>query len=492
VLVAFMGGCVDGGKTRSGGSGGQSATGGATSSGGSGSGSSATGGSSGGSAGSGGRTGTGGTPAAGGSSSTGTTSSGGATGSGGSFSAGGTTGTGGAPPTGGARTGGATATGGARTGGATGTGGMGTGGAASGGRGGGTGGVGTTGSGGGAGTGGAGSGGRGGTGGAGTTGSGGAGGGTGCPLPTTFKWSSSGALVNPKSNATHNIVSVKDPTVVFFNNRWHIYATTADTAGSWSMAYINFADWPEANAGTHYYLDQTPSLAGYHCAPHLFYFRPQSKWYLIYQSQHPQYSTADDPSQPGSWTQPRNFFATTPSGVPDGWLDYWVICDDANCHLFFTGDNGSVYRSQTTIQSFPSGMSNPVVAMQDERNNLFEGSSHYRVKGTNQYLTLVEAIGSGFRYYRAFVADRLDGQWTALAATESNPFAGRGNVSYPSGVADWTDDISHGELIRDGNDETATVDPCNLRFLYQGLDPAMSSLSYSQLPYRLGLLTKTN
>jgi hypothetical protein len=137
-------------------------------------------------------------------------------------------------------------------------------------------------------------------------------------------------------------------------------------------------------------------------------------------------------------------------------------------------------------------MSNPVVAMQDGRNNLFEGSSHYRVKGTKQYLTLVEAIGSGFRYYRAFVADRLDGQWTALAATESNPFAGRGNVSYPSGVADWTDDISHGELIRDGNDETATVDPCNLRFLYQGFDPAMSSLPYSQLPYRLGLLTKTN
>jgi hypothetical protein len=322
--------------------------------------------------------------------------------------------------------------------------------------------------------------------GAGVTGAGG-----GCALPSTFRWSSSGVLVSPMSDATHNLVSVKDPTVVFFDSRWHIYATTANTSGNWSMVYLNFLSWPEAATAPQYTIDRTAGLSGYHCAPQVFFFRPQNKWYLIYQSQQPQYSTADDLSRPETWTQPQNFFPTNPCSFPSLPIDYWIICDDVNCHLFFTGDNGLVYRSQTSIQNFPNGMSEPIVVMQDTRNNLFEGSSHYRIKGTDSYLTLVEAIGSGGRYYRSFVADGLDGPWTPLAATEANPFAGAANVTYPSGVTDWTNDVSHGELLRDGYDETLTVDACNLRFLYQGRDPAINA-DYSQLPYRLGLLTYTN
>ena len=84
-------------------------------------------------------------------------------------------------------------------------------------------------------------------------------------------------------------------------------------------------------------------------------------------------------------------------------------------------------------------------------------------------------------------ADRLDGAWTPLADTWNAPFAGQNNVTYAPGVADWSDDISHGELVRDGNDETATIDTCNLQFLYQGRNPS-SGGEYSQLPYRLGLL----
>jgi hypothetical protein len=113
----------------------------------------------------------------------------------------------------------------------------------------------------------------------------------------------------------------------------------------------------------------------------------------------------------------------------------------------------------------------------------------YKIKGTCTYLTLVEAIGPA-RYYRAWISDRLDGEWTLVpdADTWQKPFAGINNVTFEDGVTPWTRDISHGELIRDGYDEIPTIDPNNLQFLYQGRDHSINT-EYSQLPYRLGLLT---
>jgi hypothetical protein len=56
-------------------------------------------------------------------------------------------------------------------------------------------------------------------------------------------------------------------------------------------------------------------------------------------------------------------------------------------------------------------------------------------------------------------------------------------------VEPWTDNISHGELIRDGCDETLTVDPQNLQFLFQGMwDKDKSSKGYGQFQWRIGLL----
>jgi hypothetical protein len=83
----------------------------------------------------------------------------------------------------------------------------------------------------------------------------------------------------------------------------------------------------------------------------------------------------------------------------------------------------------------------------------------------------------------------LEGEWLPLpkATTYEQPFAGINNLKFAEGVTSWTKDISHGELIRDGYDETLSIDPNNLQFLFQGCDPAINA-SYSQLPYRLGLL----
>jgi hypothetical protein len=318
-------------------------------------------------------------------------------------------------------------------------------------------------------------------------------------LPSNLSWTSSSSLVSPKKDS-RNISGIKDPSIVFYNNAYHVFASTAVEAG-YNMVYFNFTDFSKANAAPFYYLDQSAIGTGYRAAPEVFYFAPQKLWYLIYQNGNAAYSTNKDISNPAGWTAPATFYSKTPALIEQGlltpqqgyWVDMWVICDDANCHLFSHDDNGRLYRSQTPVAQFPKGMGEPVIALQEaNKNDLFEASNVYST-GKDSYLLLVECIGTGdsgggVRYFRSWTSKAIAGPWTPYLSTQSRPFMGESNVQF-SGKK-WTKSISHGEMIRTNVDQKLSIGaPGSWRYLFQGIDPT-STASYNALPWTLGLLTQ--
>ena len=312
-------------------------------------------------------------------------------------------------------------------------------------------------------------------------------------IASSYSWTSTGPIISAKSDATHNVIAVKDPSAVFYNGQWIVYASYVNSAGGYGMEYLNIGpSWSNASSATPYFMDNTPGFSGYHTAPQVFFFAPQNKWYLIFQSGQPQYSTNSDPTKPQNWTAPKNFYASMPASV-SAWIDFWVICDSQNCYLFFTGDNGNFYRASTPINQFPNGFNEPVIVDSSSQFNMFEADNVYSVEGTGEYLANIECLGpQGQRFFRALWASSLGGTWQSLGNTDNfgTPFLGQDDVTFQSGVSAWTTSFSSGGLLIDGDDQTDSVNPKNLQFLYQGANPtAYASDSYNAIPWQLGLAT---
>ncbi|MFB3894007.1 MAG: non-reducing end alpha-L-arabinofuranosidase family hydrolase [Phycisphaerae bacterium] len=320
--------------------------------------------------------------------------------------------------------------------------------------------------------------------------------------PAMFKmpshWELSAPFISPEKRDADASVAVKDPSVVFHDGKWHVFMSIK-CQGYTPIEYVSFDKWENADKAPRTVLKVGVEGSKYYCAPEVFYFRPHRKWYMIYQMGIPggtakkfmwvAYSTTDNIADPASWSKPQAILDGGPGdGRAEGGLDYWIICDDQRAYFFFTNLKGRMYRMWTRLADFPKGFAHCEVALEAD---IFEAAHTYRLKGMDKYLTIVEANPGGRRFYKAYIADRLDGKWTPLADTEARPFAGAANVKPAKGVDLWTDNISHGELIRDSNDETLTVDPANLRFIIQGATEKEKAAAggYGRIPWRIGVLT---
>jgi len=309
-----------------------------------------------------------------------------------------------------------------------------------------------------------------------------------------FAWKSSPVLIRPSHGDNDTVRGIKEPTAVYFQNKWHLFATARSEKPSHQIVYLSFDDWNQADKSTRHVLKLDPTHSA---SPQVFYFEPQRKWYLIYQIQDPKknptiqpaYSTSDDISNPASWTSPQPLFETQPDNIRL-WTDFWVLCTDRRdyplqerAYLFFSSRDGKLWRCQTALGDFPAKWSRPQSCLESD---VLQGARVYRLRGYRKYLTIIEAQETGRRFCKAFWADFPNGRWDDLAVSEKRSFASRLNIKQDP---QWIEQISRGEILRTSYDQRMEIDPLHIQFLFAGIDEYdKTDRGYGQIPWRIGLL----
>jgi hypothetical protein len=74
----------------------------------------------------------------------------------------------------------------------------------------------------------------------------------------------------PDCASIGRLLSIKDPTIVRYNNLYHVFATIFDTSrNAWSAVYLNFSDFSKAGSAAQVSL-ANKAVGDHRCAAGLF------------------------------------------------------------------------------------------------------------------------------------------------------------------------------------------------------------------------------
>lgn len=285
-------------------------------------------------------------------------------------------------------------------------------------------------------------------------------------------WKLNARCFTEGASGTFDDISVKDPSIVFSNGKYHLFYTArSKNASGWQMGYTSASQLSQFNTSTRTYMSALNG-GSYFCAPQVFWFSSKNRWYLIYQSGlGASFSTNTDVGNAGGWDAGKSM------GFGDG-IDFWCISDGSYVYCFYSAQDGSktIKRRRTTVANFPYGWEAATVVA----TNTFEAPHVYKNKADGKYYMIVEDIA---RHQELWVATTLNGTWTQI----SEKWASLEDLSFQADH--WTDQVSHVEALRAGTDEKMEIDNINqCDLLIQGVTKEGYTGDYADIAYDLGMI----
>lgn len=292
------------------------------------------------------------------------------------------------------------------------------------------------------------------------------------------QWVVGEPVLSPGVVGSFDEVSVKDPSVVYHDGRWHVFYT-ARGHGEYTTGYVSAEHLGQLQSASRHELKMIRGKKRYGCAPQVFFYTPQKLWYMIFQNldsnYQPVFSTNGNINDPESWSTPRPLLTKDSKAK---WIDFWVLCDGDKAYLYYTeGHNGVVVRS-TSLGDFPGGWSEGRIVYK----NIHEAVHVYKVWGHREFHMFYELNHNNVRSFGCAKAEHPEGPWTKV----TDEYATGDQLVYTG--SRWTEMISHGEVLRSGYDEKLEYDPQNCRWLIQGILKKDKDLPYPSLPWKLGVI----
>lgn len=297
-------------------------------------------------------------------------------------------------------------------------------------------------------------------------------------------WSISDPIFEKGANGSFDETAVKDPSIVFFNNSWHLFYTARGNK-EYTTSYVTAPTLNELNTAERHELKTIRGKSRYGCAPQVFYFEPQKLWYLVFQNRdsnyQPAFSTNPDISSPNKWLAHQNLLA---KDTEKKWIDFWIIANKGKVYLFYTeGHNGVMVRS-TKAKNFPNKWSSAKKVFDD----IHEAVHVYKVKNRQEFHLIYELNNKGIRSFGLAKAKNLEGPWKKV----TDMYATGKQLKWAQKQVVWSEMVSHGEAIRSGYNQYMEYEPKSSQWLIQGIRKDELGHEYQSLPWKLGIIKMAN